>query len=450
MMRIFLTAALVAALMTGCKSRKMQTAGEIQSTPVTTAESSPPERSAAPLPTGPSPVAYTPFMTGLPDAGMWKCDPVLVDLNGDDVRDLAAIPRLRVNNLGDGPRFWFGSKDGAWRLASEGLDPGERSCGGGVDLADLNGDGFLDLAAADHCNGIFVYFGDSQGNWRMVTRQMYPDDLTTDPDRKTMYMGAEDLVLGDVNKDGHWDIVAGASDRGGIHVYLGDGTGENWRRLTGTGLPQDEWATRVELADFNGDGTLDLVASFADGPRVWHGQGDGTFTEASQGLPSPIMRGIYTGLAVGDINQDGLLDFAIANWVDGPEVYLQQADRSWAKAPDVFPDMLGGAIGLDLGDLDGDGKLDIVCSGRLSKDGGFVRGVFPLFGDGTGRFRHLTGSGLPDTGLAATTGVVIADIDGDGVPDIATGSGLAVETAPGPTEPSIPQRLLVWRGQKKP
>ncbi|MCB9850765.1 MAG: VCBS repeat-containing protein [Phycisphaerales bacterium] len=394
---------------------------------------------------GPAPVTYAPFMKNLPEDGMWKCDPLLFDNNGDGVLDLAIVPRLRVKDLGDGPRFWFGNKQGEWKQASDGLDTGEHSCGGGIDTADINNDGFADLAVADHCQGVFVYLGDGEGNWKMVTRAMYPSDVVAEPERLSMYVGAEDLDLGDLNGDGFIDIAVGASDLGGINVYLGDGTGENWKRVE-TGLPDTEWATRVELADFNKDGSLDVVSSFSDGPRVWLNDGTGHFTAGSEGLPSPIMRGIYTGLDVGDFNMDGRLDFAIANWVDGPEVYMQTATGAWEKAPDVFPDMLGGAIGLDVGDLNGDGKPDLAVAGRLKKEGGYVRGVFPLLGDGAGSFKYVDNSGLPNTGLSSTAGVTIADIDGDGIADIAAGSGLLVETAGGMDAPSIPQRLLVWRG----
>ncbi|HRX84595.1 MAG TPA: VCBS repeat-containing protein [Phycisphaerae bacterium] len=413
-------------------------------------EVEPPDDTTAPeqpaVAQGPAPFTFAPFMTGLPEGGMWKCDPVLKDVNNDGVLDLAAIPRLRVPNLGDGPRFWFGAKDGTWTQSSDGLDTGERSCGGGLDLRDIDGDGQIDILAADHCQGLFVYLGDGQGHWNMVTRQLYPEDIVAEPSRATMYIGVEDAMLGDMDGDGFLDIVAGGSDIGGIHVYLGDGSGSNWQRVENSGLPQHDWATRVVVADMNDDGILDVVASFADGPRVWHGDGKGHFADAWEGLPSPIMRGIYTGLAVADINADGLPDFAIANWVDGPEVYLQQADRTWLKAPDVFPQMLGGAVGLDVGDLDNDGKLDMVCSGRLKKDGGYVRGVFALKGDGTGRFEYVPNSGLPTTGLAACAGVTIADIDEDGLMDVAAGSGLVVETTPNAKGPVIPQRLLEWRG----
>jgi hypothetical protein len=249
--------------------------------------------------------------------------------------------------------------------------------------------------------------------------------------------------VGDVNGDGWLDIVASASDEGGINVYLSDGTGRQWT-WTKASLPARGWANRVLLSDLNGDGRLDLAASLGVGPRVWLGDGEGGWRAASEGLPSPIIHGLYTGLAVGDVNEDGRPDLAVANWVDGPEVYLQQGDGSWHKAASVFPELHGGAVGIDLGDLDADGHLDIVVTGRMTLDGGYVRGVFALYGDGGGQWRFDPDSGLPTTGMAASAGVALKDIDGNGLLDVAVASGLIVETAPGPTEPAIPQRLMVW------
>ncbi len=395
-------------------------------------------------PRRPGAIAFEPAMSNLPTAGMWKCDPALADVNQDGRLDLAAIPRLTVPQLGNGPRFWFSEPGGAWTRSSEGLDTGEISCGGGLEFGDVNNDGLLDLAVADHCQGIFVYLGDGQGGWQMVTRGLYPESIVSDPEYARMYVGVEDLDLGDLNGDGFLDLVAGASDRGGIYVYLGDGTGENWRRVAGE-LPETAWATRIEIVDIDDDGDADIVASYADGPRVWHNDGAAHFTPASEGLPSPILRGIFIGLAVADFNLDGRQDIAVANWIDGPAVYLQQDDHSWTQAPDVFPDMLGGAVGLDMGDLNNDQRPDLVVAGRLTTDGGLTRGVFALIGDGAGSFAYVPDSGLPETGLGGPGGVTIGDIDNDGWPDVVHGNGLLVETGGPFREPVIDQRLLVWR-----
>ena len=310
-------------------------------------------------------------------------------------------------------------------------------------MGDVNDDGHVDIAIADHCQGVFVYLGDGQGNWEAVVRELFPRPLMARDADKYLYVGAEDISMGDVNGDGFPDLIAGSSDDGGINLYLGDGTGRNWEWVS-SGLPTSGWANRVLFAEINGDGVIDVVASKSEGVRVWIGDGQGGFSEAFVGLPTPIVRGLYTGIAIGDVNEDGLVDIAAANWVDGPEVYLQQSDGSWKKTADVFPDRLGGASGLALGDVDGDGHEDMVLSGRLTQDVGYVYGVYLLRGDGRGGWVHAPNRGLPETGLAFTFGVAVGDFDHDGTLDIAAGSGGVVASSTGRSEPIIPSRLLVW------
>lgn len=390
-----------------------------------------------------SPITLTLCSQGLPRDGMWKCDPVFADVNGDGNLDLAAIPRL-----GDGPKVWFGDGAGNWTEASNGLTRTDsKACGGGVRLHDVNNDGLLDLVVADHCTGVYVYLGDGKGNWELVVERMFPDDIVAPGEVIEKYRGAESIAVGDVNKDGNADLIVGGSDESGIRYYIGDGTGSGWSRLDG-GLPEVGWAVRVELHDIDDDGWLDVIASYSAGPRVYLSEEQGTrWTDGSLGLPSPMMGGIFWGLGIADFNEDGREDIAVANWIDGPEIYLQGDDGKWTKSPDVFEQMLGGAQGLAVGDLDGDGHQDMVVSGRLKLEGGFIRGVFALRGDGTGGggWEYLADCGLPARGLGGMAGVGLADINNDGTLDVAACSGLIVETVPsGPREPTLPFKLLIW------
>lgn len=386
----------------------------------------------------PSPVALTLCSTGLPKKGMWKCDPVFTDINKDGAPDLAAIPRE-----GDGPHVWLSDGKRGWKDSSSGLDPGVRSCGGGLSFGDVNTDGHLDLVTADHCHGVFVYLGNGTGGWELVTKGLYPRELVTRGAVREDYIGAEDVDLGDVNGDGSLDLVVANSSAGGINLYLGNGTGTDWSWLQSS-LPTTGWTNRVMFTEVNGDGFADIVAAYSAGPRVWLGDGRGRFTATSSGLPEPVIHGLYRGIAIGDINEDGLRDLAVANWVDGPEVYLREKDGSWTKTSDVFPDMRGGAVGLSLADIDLDGHLDLLVSGRLGVDVGFVYGVFLLLGNGSGRWTHVRDSGLPESGLAFTWGVATRDVNGDGTLDVAAGSGGIVATVPGPRQPRIATRLPVW------
>lgn len=385
---------------------------------------------------------FTLCSDGLPNELSWKCDPVLGDVNEDGRLDLAAIPRL-----GTGPRVWI-NQDGKWRDSSEGLGYAARvkSCGGGLELIDLNGDGHLDLAVADHCHGLFVYIGDETGKWEMVAEAMHPEVPEPVPDGsdETTFIGAEDLATGDVDNDGDADIVAGGSDTGGLIVYLNDGTGRNWTLAPGAGLPRISLANRVELVDLNKDGNLDILASRFQGPRVWLGDGKLGWTESSRGLPTPFIQGLYNGITVGDVNHDGLLDIACGNWTNGVELYLQQPDGSWLQSPDVFPQMRAGAFGVELHDVDQDGFLDLGVTGWMTPDTGFIHGAHFLKGDGRGGFTYIANSGLPGTGLGFSWGVVFGDINGDGISDMIFGSGGVTASGPGPQEPVLRPRLLVW------
>jgi len=387
----------------------------------------------------PSPVKVSLCAAGMPTQWMWKCDPVFVDVNMDGLTDLAALPRL-----GDGPHVWLGDGNGGWTDSSNGLSTGENSCGGGLAFADINKDGNLDLAVGDHCQGAFVYLGDGKGGWTMVTSGLAPRELSPNEENVQGYVGTEDIDLGDINRDGNLDIISISNDSGGVNVFIGDGTGKNWTRHSSPGLPTTNAANRVSLVDINKDGMLDAVVAYQPGPRVWLGDGKGNWTEASKGLPSPQLGGLYRGTAIGDINEDGLLDIATANWIDGPEVYLQQADGSWQQTPHVTNELTGGAVGLALGDIDQDGHLDMIYSGRVDQSVGYVYGVFMLLGNGKGEWTLLKDTGLPDTGLAFTWGVALGDINGDGTLDMAAGSGGIVATAPGRTEPIIPEHVPVW------
>lgn len=389
-----------------------------------------------------SPVVFELRSEGLPKKGNWKSDPVFADVNGDGKLDLAALSRL-----GQGPHVWLGDGGRTWVDSSQGLQYGTECCGGGLAFGDINHDGKLDLAIGDHCHGGWIYFGDGKGHWELIAKELYPYELSGGKDRDA-YLGAEDLDMADFNGDGNLDLIMIGSDEGGINVFLGDGRGtpESWKWLD-CGLPKRDWGTRASFLDVNDDGWLDVVASFFSGPRVWLGDGRGGLTPASTGLPSPIYGGFYHGFAKGDFNEDGVTDLVFANWADGPEVYLQQRDGSWKESESVFSEMVGGAFGVDAGDMDGDGHLDLVVTGRLPREVGFIYGVFLLLGDGKGKFEWVDDNNLPKSGMTSNYGAKLADIDGDGRLDLTVCSGGMVGSASSadrPREPQMEEKLLVW------
>lgn len=377
-------------------------------------------------------VRYQMKTEGLPTSGRWKSTPKLVDINQDGLLDLASYPRLE-----HGARVWLANKQGGWTDASQGLEI-ENSCGGGLELADINKDGKLDIAVADHCNGVFVYLGDKDNTWKNTTKNMISAlaqkiETSDSEGRLNSLKGTEDLALDDVNEDGFLDIVTVGSDEGGFSVYLGDGSGKKWHQTKSDGLPSGEnpgtdenrggWANDVQLHDMNNDKHLDIVASYYSGPRIWLGDGKGHWQPKAEGLTVTSLGGVFRRLSVADINNDGLKDLAVANNLNGAEAYLQKPDGTWQGPTDIMTQIKEGASTVALGDLDNDGHMDAVIGGRLSDKVTSPGGLHIVFGDGKGQWQQEKGTGLPTEGMEEIWGIALADLNGDKRLDIVATSG---------------------------
>ena len=382
-----------------------------------------PKQAAVPV----SPLRYSAARDGLPAGKIWKSQITFADINGDGLPDLGAVSRLA-----DGPWIWTGDGKGHWTDASTGL-PRESFCGGGMSFGDVNKDGKMDVAIADHCKGVFVYLGDGTGHW-------------TNSSSGIATIGAEDVALGDFNRDGCLDFVLIASADEGLRVFNGNCKG-TWKESSGTGLPRNEWGNSVRVADIDGDGNLDIVAAYSAGPRVWLGDGKGNWREASEGLPAPEIHGLYWGIAVGDVNGDGKPDIASGAAIPGAEVFIQETGPNgirWRKAVEGIVPM--NALGVALGDINNDGHTDLVVVGKTNlEEIGGVYGVFPFLGDGTGNWKLLDNTGLPASGRERTWGIGLADINRDGVLDI----GVAFGDVLSPTWRSGPAQKAAEAAKKK-
>jgi len=415
-----------------------------------------PGAAAVAAPAGPAPMSYAADGNGLPQSRIWKSQIAFGDINGDGYPDLGAISRLA-----DGPWIYVTDGKGNWKEAANGL-PREPYCGGGMDFMDVNKDGFMDVAVADHCKGVFVYLGDGQGNWRTAS-----SGLPT--------IGSEDVALGDFNNDGCPDLASVAAAEEGVRAFTGNCKGV-WKESS-DGLAVTEWGNAVELIDVNGDGFRDVVAAYSAGPRVWLADGKDKWREASQGLPAPEIHGLYWGIAAGDLNGDGRVDVVAGSQMPplpegcgapgapacaggGVEAYLQQPDGTWVFATEGFRPM--NALGVAVGDINNDTKVDVVVVGKQALDEiGGVYGVFTYLGDGTGKWTLVQPAGLPQTGKERSWGVGLADVNKDGVLDIAVAFGDVVTPdwrsgKKDPTKtPASPARgkfgaLSVWNGELKP
>lgn len=359
-------------------------------------------------------VSYEHASSGLPHAGLWKSQIAFGDVNGDGFADLGVVSRLA-----DGPHVFLSDGRGGWRDASEGL-PREPFCGGGMDFADADNDGKLDVVVADHCRGTAVFRGDGKGMWQANSTGLPA-------------YGTEDAAAADFNGDRCLDVATVAANDQGVRAFLGDCKGK-WTERS-DGLDQSGWGNAIVAVDLNGDGHVDLAGTHANGPRVWLGDGASGWRAASDGLPVPSTGGLYWGIASGDVNGDGLLDLATGAAVPGAEVFIQErgpAGPRWRAAGEGIPSYA--ALGVALGDLNRDGHMDLVVAGRItSRAPAGAYGLFPLLGDGTGRWRPAPATGLPASGRERVWGVGLGDINADGVLDVAAAFGDLNNPSPPPT-----------------
>ena len=224
------------------------------------------------------------------------------------------------------------------------------------------------------------------------------------------------LAFGDVDADGDLDLVV-ANGRHWAQrneVFLNNGAG-----LFGLARPLgDERATSyaAPMADLDGDGDLD-VAVGNDRVRnmIYLNDGTGRFTAAGRraggaqtgtfGRPSSATRGV----ALADLNGDGLADLVVTNRGEQNWIYFNDGQAGFEDAR-PFGAKGDSTISLAVADLDGDGDLDLALANRDGQPN------VCYLNDGEGHFQLAGGFG---TGTDETRAVAVGDVNGDGLVDVA-------------------------------
>jgi hypothetical protein len=302
---------------------------------------------------------------------------VLADLRKNGLADIVTDSHNGISvllSLGKGAY-----EDGEWIPVAGGA-----GCGA---TADFNRDGKPDLAV-NNAQGISILLG--TGNAKS------PFTAGT----SIALANAGCLVSGDLNGDGIPDLLVPAN--GTVVAYLGNGDGTFTLKST-TATASGGY---LALGDFNHDGNLDFATS---GNLLALGNGDGTFRTPAAYVPNPPAGG-FSNIAVGDINNDGWPDLVLTNLnipYSNLYVMLNNQRGGFNQVPATFGALTNQAI---LADVNGDGNLDVIISG-ISSGGAFV-----YLGDGTGGFTY-------QVTLADPMGIpgfnMVADLNGDGIPDIA-------------------------------
>ena len=347
----------------------------------------------------------------------------VADLNGDGLPDVVAVYTY-IAGAPPHPGFVAvylqdAANPGRFLPASTyavGNDPAS------VALADLNGDGRPDIVTA---NAILATSGAGESTVSVLLQDAanpghYLPAVSdpTGPDPVA-------VAIGDLNGDGKPDLAV--ADSSGISVLF--------QGAAGTFLPKTTIATgsgceSVAIADLDGDGTPDLLATDAVSILVLlqtPGSG-GSFS-----APVRYAAGQQPLYAVaGDLNGDGRPDIAVAN-IGSPSdltaasvsVLLQDPTRSGAFLPAVNYASQADSVAVAIADLNGDGWRDLAVanSGTLAgicppNCNTVDTGVSVLLQDGTSAGHFGTAVNYAPAGNDFVTGVAVADVNGDGKPDL--------------------------------
>jgi hypothetical protein len=271
--------------------------------------------------------------------------------------------------------------------------------------ADLNNDGYLDLVSAVEPQ-ITFYLGDGTG--KLTASSQAPGGEQPDA-----------ITLTDLNEDGDVDLVIANHDTDHLTILLGDGSG-TFKPATNSPLQIDvrPHPHAVRAVDLDRDGSIDLIVDDREGEgiQVLRGLGQGKFEKP--GIFFPVGGDPYRGMAIGDINRDGLMDVLTPNPREVGILFNMSTDKISLSMRASVPAQAPFAIAV--GDFNGDDTLDLLAA---SDEGSAVVELF--YGDGLGGFTEDANS--PYLLAPGGKNMVVGDFNGDGIDDAVVVSYHATE-----------------------
>ena len=285
-------------------------------------------------------------------------------------------------------------------------------------IADFNNDGKQDMAfvALGTSNyTVCIELGNGDASFQGPT--CLPTSIPVTAQQGNFLVS---MIAKDFNGDGNVDIalcngfdVANTT----VTIFLGNGDGTLQSGRSSSAGPNA--AMTMAAGDFNNDGKIDLaVIDFSADLSILLGNGDGTF----QSPQSQSLGLIYEGampLVVGDFNKDGKLDLAFAAPNPpglGPTFVLLGNGDGTFQVNKIVPFTFESLVMTAAADVNGDGNLDLVMFDTYTDQVNVYDSLLWSYGNGDGTFGP-TGGGI-GTNFVGFSGALMADVNGDGIPDL--------------------------------
>ncbi|MDX1941829.1 MAG: VCBS repeat-containing protein [Saprospiraceae bacterium] len=338
--------------------------------------------------------------------------------------------------------------------------------GGGVGLGDFNKDGLLDIYFTGNMKDNRLYF--NKGNWQF-------EDVTEKAGVAGKRAWSTGVAIADINGDGWLDIyVCNSGDIEGDNkqneLFINNGDGTFTEQAEAYGLADKGYSTHAAFFDYDKDGDLDCyllnnsyqaIGSFnlrnnvreerdsVGGDKLFRNDGERFVDVSAQAGIYGSVIGFGLGVTVGDVNRDGWQDIYVSNdFFERDYLYINNGDGTFKESLEQQMQCTSAAsMGADMADVNNDGYPEIFVTDMLpgndrrmktkttfenwdkyqyNVDNGyyhqFIRNTFQL-NNGNGSFSEIGRL----AGVEATDwswGALIADFNADGYKDIFVANGI--------------------------